>query len=122
MDGAGEDEHYSTLVSLHEGNWKADVHQLPSIKVVEELTGYFNSQAAEQLNKEMWKCNYSLNMMTPTASERCYFLDFEGDMSRLEYGVLGIINYKWSNGFLVSILHLKKIFQVRKMRIKIRQK
>jgi hypothetical protein len=62
----GSADHYAALDTLHDKNWKADIHRLRSLILVPQLAGRLNSQCVEQLNSELGRNNYFLNMMGPS--------------------------------------------------------
>ncbi len=64
---SGSSEHYALYDRFHEYNTKYPKDGLRRVNLVPELSGWLNTQTAEQLFTGMWKNNYFMNMLTPSA-------------------------------------------------------
>ncbi len=64
---SGSSEHYSLYDRFHEYNTKDQKDGLRRVNLVPELSGWLNTQTAEQLFAGMRKNNYFMNMLTPSA-------------------------------------------------------
>lgn len=63
----GSSEHYVLYDRFHECNTKDPKDVLRRVDLVPELSGWVNTQTAEQLFAHMHKNNYFMNMLTPSA-------------------------------------------------------
>ncbi len=64
----GSSEHYVLYDRFHECNTKDPKDVLRRVDIVPELSGWLNTQTAEQLFAGMRKNNYFMNMLTPSAN------------------------------------------------------
>lgn len=64
----GSSDHYVLYDRFHECNTKDPKDVLRRVDLVPELSGWLNTQTAEQLFSGMRKNNYFMNMLTPSAN------------------------------------------------------